>query len=212
MANSITYNPIISKRFRGFHPVIIDVETGGLNHETDALLEIAAVTINCDEQGIFTPAETHHHHITPFEGGKLNPESLAINNIDPFHPFRFAIDEKDALQSMFKFLRGMQKQSLCTKCILVGHNSWFDLTFLNSAIKRSKIKKNPFHPFTSLDTATLSALVYGQTVLAQALQQAKIPFDPKSHHSAVYDATQTALLFCKIVNQWQWPKKDELLK
>ena len=32
-------------RFRGFYPVVIDVETAGFNAKTDALLEIAAITL-----------------------------------------------------------------------------------------------------------------------------------------------------------------------
>ena len=109
--------------------------------------------------------------------------------------------EKVALNQMVSFLQNIQKKSGCNRCVLIGHNSWFDLAFLNAAIARNKIKNNPFHAFTSLDTATLSAAVYGQTVLAEALKCAEIPFDNDSHHSAIYDAEQTAKLFCKIINQ-----------
>ena len=41
----------IAYRFRGFLPVVIDVETGGFNAQTDALLEIAAVLIGMDDKG-----------------------------------------------------------------------------------------------------------------------------------------------------------------
>lgn len=203
--NKITYNPKIAGRFRGYLPIVIDVETGGLNPATDALLEIAAVTVNCDAQGVFYPAETIAHHIEPFIGAILNPDSLAINKIDPSHPFRFALQEQDALEQIFKFLQAVQKQANCSRCVLVGHNAWFDLAFLNAAINRSKIKRNPFHGFTCFDTATLGALMYGQTVLAEALKRAQIPFDNNEHHSAIYDAEQTAKLFCKIVNTAGWP-------
>ncbi len=203
---AVIYNPKIAKRFRGYYPVVIDVETGGLNPNTDALLEIAAVTINCDENGIFYPSETFQEHIKPFSGGKLNPESLAINKIDPDHPFRFAVAEGIALEDIFVKLQKIQKQAGCNRCVLVGHNAWFDLAFLNAAITRSKTKRNPFHAFTSFDTATLGAITYGHTVLAEALKRADIPFNNDEHHSAIYDAQQTALLFCKIINQWPWPK------
>jgi ribonuclease T len=205
MSDSIIYNPKIAQRFRGYLPVVIDVECGGLNPTTDALLEIAAVTINCDDNGIFYPAETFQHHIEPFAGGILNPESLAINRIDPHHPFRFAVTEETALNEIFVKLQKIQKQAACNRCVLVGHNAWFDLAFLNAAISRSKAKRNPFHAFTSFDTATLGALAYGHTVLAEALKRADIPFDNNDHHSAIYDAEQTAKLFCKIINQWSWP-------
>lgn len=204
--NHIIYNPKIAERFRGYFPVVIDIETGGLNPATDALLEIAAVTLNCDENGKFYLAETIQHHIEPFPGSSLNPESMAINKIDPGHPFRFAVPEEVGLSAMFKSLQTFQKQANCNRCVLVGHNSWFDLAFLNAAIVRTQIKHNPFHAFTSFDTATLGALVYGQTVLAETLKRAEIDFDNESHHSAIYDAEQTAKLFCKIINQTSWPK------
>ena len=197
-------NYLISQRFRGYYPVVIDVETGGLEAKTDALLELAAVTINCTPDGKFVPYEKVHAHIKPFEGASLYPASLAVNGIDPYHPFRFAIEEKDALTKMFKFLRVKQQKAHCHRCVLVGHNAWFDLSFMNAAIKRTKVKKNPFHAFTCFDTATLSGLVYGQTVLAQAMKAANITFDISESHSAIYDAEKTAELFCHIVNQWPW--------
>ena len=200
--SEIIYSPEIAKRFRGYCPVVVDVETGGLNPSTDALLEIAAVTITYDNDGKFIPAQTIQHHIAPFIGANLNPESLAINKIDPDHPFRFAVAEENALNEIFAFLQKVQKQSGCNRCVLVGDNAWFDLAFLNAAINRTKVKQNPFHAFTCFDTATLAAAAYGQTVLAEALKCADIPFDNDSHHSAIYDAEQTAKLFCKIINQW----------
>ncbi len=203
--SNLIYNPKIGTRFRGYFPVVIDVETGGLNPATDALLEIAAVTVNCDAAGNFYPAETMQYHIAPFGGAILNPESLAINKIDPGHPFRFAVNEHEALQAIFQRLHKVQKQAGCNRCVLVGHNAWFDLSFVNAAIARSQVKRNPFHAFTCFDTATLGALMFGHTVLAETLKRAEIPFDNDSHHSAIYDAEQTAELFCKIINQVPWP-------
>ncbi len=199
------YNKKIAQRFRGYLPVVVDVESGGLNPLTDALLELAAVTLNCDDNGIFSLAETWHSHVNPFPGANINPESLAINKIDPDHPFRFAVSEEDALSSLFAKLEPIAKQAGCNRCVLVGHNAWFDLAYLNAAIARCKLKNNPFHAFTSLDTATLGALVYGQTVLAELLKRAGLAYDTSSHHSAIYDAERTAELFCKIVNQTAWP-------
>lgn len=196
----ITYDKKISKRFRGYYPVIIDVETGGVNAKTDALLELAAVTINIDDKGNYYPAETIHHHIEPFKSAKIDPKSLEINKIDPSHPFRFAVSEKQALEELFNFLKKIIKQIDCKRCLLVGHNAWFDLSFLNAAITRTEIKKSPFHQFTSLDTASLGAIIYGHTVLAQILKNAKIEFDSSKHHSAIYDAEKTAELFCQMVN------------
>ncbi len=114
-----------------------------------------------------------------------------------------AIAEKTALQEIFKPIKEAVKRNECTRAILVGHNPAFDLSFLNAALHRSNIKRSPFHPFSSFDTATLGGLAYGQTVLAKAAKKAGLAWDNDKAHSALYDAQQTAELFCRIVNRWQ---------
>lgn len=195
--------PLFSKRFRGYLPVVIDVETAGFDASRNALLEIAAVIPAMDETGRLSIHETHSAHVIPFPGSKLDDAALAFNKIDPFHPFRFAIEEKEALQKIFNPVRAAMKRNGCTRAILVGHNPAFDLSFLNAAVTRTSIKKNPFHPFSTFDTATLCGLAYGQTVLAKAAQAAGMEWDNDEAHSAVYDAQQTAKLFCEIVNRWE---------
>ncbi|MDD5035464.1 MAG: ribonuclease T [Methylococcaceae bacterium] len=196
-------NILFSKRFRGYLPVIVDIETSGFDPLRNALLEIAAVIPEMDVTGRLSLLETHSAHIHPFPGAKLEESALAFNKIDPFHPFRFAIDEKEALQKIFHPIRAAIKRNGCTRAILVGHNPAFDISFLNAAVERTGIKKNPFHPFSTFDTATLSGLVYGQTVLAKAALAAGIEWNNQQAHSAVYDAEQTARLFCGIVNRWE---------
>jgi ribonuclease T len=174
----------MASRFRGFLPVVIDVECGGFNPNTDALLEIAAVLIEIQGDGSLKPGESWRFHVQPFPGAKLEPASLAVTGIDPFHPLRPAIPEKDALGHIFKEVRRAMKDNDCTRAILVGHNAYFDLNFLNAAIARTQIKRSPFHPFSSFDTATLAGVVYGQTVLGKALQAAGIAWDSEEAHSA----------------------------
>lgn len=193
----------MADRFRGFLPVVVDVETGGFNAKTDALLEIAAVLLDFDEQGKLGRRETFRYHVKPFEGANLDPASLAVNGIDPDHPLRPAIDERDALQRVFREVRRAIREAGCTRAILVGHNSAFDLGFLNEAIERSAIKRNPFHPFSSFDTATLCGVAFGQTVLSRAVKAAGLEFDESSAHSAAYDAEITADIFCEIVNRFR---------
>ncbi len=188
------------QRFRGFLPVVVDIETAGFNEKTDALLEIALVFLQLDEEGRWHPANTHACHILPFEGANLDPEALAFTGIDPYHPFRFAIDEQEALNKLFARVETAITEAQCNRAVLVGHNPSFDLNFLKAAVVRCKLKSMPFHRFTTFDTATLGGLAYGQTVLAKACKAAKIPFDTKKAHSAIYDAERTAELFCTIVN------------
>ncbi len=201
--NDCPYNPKIAHRFRGFLPIVVDVETAGFDSDRDALLEIAAVIICMDDDGLLRPAETHACHVEPFPGANLDPRALAFTGIDPGHPFRMALSEAQALQKIFTPIRKAVKASHCNRAILVGHNASFDLGFINAAVARTKFKRNPFHPFSTFDTVSFSALVYGQTVLARSAEAAGIDWDEQEAHSAIYDAQKTAELFCHIVNHWQ---------
>lgn len=195
--------PQICNRFRGFLPVIIDVETGGFVASTDAILEIAATIVRMDEDGLLRVHRTHDFHVAPFEGANLEQSALDFTGIDPWHPFREAISEEDAMGELFRVVRKEIKEQQCNRAILVGHNAHFDAGFINAAVERCNIKRNPFHPFSFFDTATLSGLAYGQTVLAKACSEAGIAFDNNEAHSAAYDAERTAELFCEIVNRWK---------
>lgn len=193
----------IAYRFRGYLPVVIDIETGGFNAQTDAMLEIAASILDMDEDGTLSVKKTFAFDVEPFDGANLNRESLEFTGIDPFDPKRAAQDENDVLAELFRVVRREVKDTGCKRAIVVAHNASFDHQFLNAAITRCKSKRSPFHPFSSLDTATLAGFAYGHTVLAQACRIANIPFDPQSAHSAYYDAEVTAQLFCQMVNQWR---------
>ena len=193
----------MANRFRGFLPVVVDVETGGFNAKTDALLEIAAVLVELDLDGVMVRGETIRYHVKPFEGANLEEASLAVNGIDPNHPLRPAIDERDALQRTFREVRRAVRESRCSRAVLVGHNAHFDLGFLNEAVARSGIKRNPFHPFSCFDTATLCGVAFGQTVLARAAIAAGLGWDETQAHSASYDAEVTADLFCDAVNRYR---------
>lgn len=190
-------------RFRGYLPVVVDVETGGFNAATDALLEIAAISIAMDEQGLLYPQATEFFRVEPFPGANIDPAALEFTGIKLDHPLRMAVGEEQALTEIFRQVRRALKSTGCKRAILVGHNSSFDLAFLNAAVARTGLKRNPFHPFSSFDTATLAGLAYGQTVLAKACETAGIAFDTREAHSARYDTEKTAELFCAIVNRWK---------
>lgn len=192
----------IKERFRGFLPVVVDVETAGVDPQKNALLEMCIVLVEMDDQGSFHRGQSYFEHVLPFSGAELDQKSLEFNQIDPFQPLRFAVDEKVALERLFKPINAALKKARCQRAVLVGHNAWFDLLFVKEAIKRTGLK-SPFHAFTCFDTATLGGLIYGQTVLAKAAHAAKIPFDPKEAHSAIYDAEKTADLFCEMINKWR---------
>jgi ribonuclease T len=193
--------PRIGNRFRGFLPVVVDVETGGFNPATDALLEIAVVLIELDARGQLVRGPTYAAHVQPFPGANIEKAALEVNGIRPDHPLRLALPEKEALAKIFKPVRQAVSDQGCTRAILVGHNAHFDLSFLNAAAARCAIKRNPFHPFSAFDTVTLAGAILGQTVLARALEAAGLPYDSKQAHAAIYDAERTADLFCLLLNR-----------
>jgi ribonuclease T len=195
--------PRIADRFRGFLPVVVDVETGGFNAKSDALLEIAACIIRMDDFGRLFIAETHSVNVEPFDGANIDPKSLEITGIVVDSPLRKALPESDALRLLAQPVRKEVRETGCQRAILVGHNSFFDLSFLNAAIARNNFKRSPFHPFSSFDTATLAGLAFGQTVLSRAVEAAGLEWNESEAHSAIYDTERTAALFCAIVNRWK---------
>lgn len=197
------YAERMATRFRGFLPVVVDVETGGFDAHNDALLEIAAVVVSMGSDGMLVPEPVVSTHVDPFPGAHLDPKALEVNGIDPDQPLRGAVPERAALDLIFKPVRAAIKASGCQRAVLVGHNAHFDLGFLNAAVRRTGHKRNPFHPFSCFDTATLGGLAYGQTVLSRAVQAAGYEWNADEAHSAVYDAERTAALFCTIVNRWK---------
>ena len=205
-------NPAIplAQRFRGYLPVIIDIETAGFNPKKNALLEIAAVIVEINSHHQLEVTERYTTHVVPFKNSELDPAALKFNGIDPHHPFRMAIDEKEALELLFKPIKLAVKRNECTRAILVGHNPAFDIGFLNAAIHRTQIKRSPFHPFSTFDTATLGGLAYQQTVLAKIARAAGLDWDNEKAHSALYDAEKTAELFCKIINRWHYFESKEI--
>ncbi len=200
----------IAERFRSFLPVVIDLETGGFNPESNAILEIAAVFL--DYQGLeLQPGKIMAFNVIPKSGTRVELASLQFTGINLDDPNRNAISEREALNVLFSEVRHEMKNQHCQRAILVAHNASFDQQFINAACQRNNLKRSPFHPFSALDTASLSALAYGHTVLHKACERAGIQFDNRQAHSAKYDAKVTAQLFCQIVNRWQqlggWPLK-----
>ncbi len=200
---------LLSQRFRGFYPVVIDLETGGFDAKKNPILELAAVMIHMDEEGFLSVGETLHYHVEPFAGSKMETSALEFTGIKPHNPFRFARDEKEAITELFAAIKKQVRAHDCKRAVMVAHNAVFDQSFLQAAVKRYHLDNDPFHKFTTFDTAALSGLAFGQTVLARAAEAAGFAFDKDSAHSAKYDAEITAQLFCHIVNKWRdlggWP-------
>lgn len=196
----VATNPI-GTRFRGYLPVVVDIETAGFNPKKNPLLEIAAVIVEFNAQSELIITERHSCNVIPFKSSELDAAALKFNGIDPYHPFRMAVDEKAALEKIFTPIKAAVKRNNCSRAILVGHNPAFDISFLNAAIQRCQITRSPFHPFSSFDTATLGGLFYQQTVLAKIAEAAGLEWDNNQAHSAIYDTEKTAELFCMMINR-----------
>ncbi len=192
----------LAARFRGFLPIVVDVETGGFECERHALLEIAAQLIEVDDAGFLIPGEIITTHVEPFPGSEIDPRSLEVTGIVLDHPFRNALPERAALDHLFVPIRAAIRRHGCQRAILVGHNAGFDLGFVNAAARRCGQKRNPFHPFSTFDTVSLAGMAFGQTVLSKAVLAAGLSWDNNEAHSAVYDTERTTQLFCQIVNRW----------
>ena len=193
----------IADRFRGFLPVVLDLETGGFNPGTDAVLEVAICVLQMDDFGRLRRAETISVDVKPFEGAVIDPRSLEFTGIDLDDPERNPLVEKEALRQICLPVRKEVRATGCQRAIMVAHNPIFDLGFLNAMIERTAYKRSPFHPFSSFDTATIGGLVFGQTVLSRAVQAAGLEWNEANAHSAAYDAEKTADLFCSAVNRWK---------
>ncbi len=191
----------MAARFRGFLPVVVDLETGGFDPNTHSILEIATVQVYFSEDRLVT-GERWQQPVEPYAGSQMDPTALKVTGIDPSDPNRGAIEESLALKEMFTLVRGAVKREHCQRAILVAHNASFDQQFLNRGVFRHAIKRNPFHPFSFIDTASLAAVAYGHTVLSEACARAGIGFDANRAHNALYDAERTAELFCAVVNAW----------
>ena len=188
-------------RFRGFLPVVIDLETGGFDKDIHAVLQIAAVSLAWTADRISID-QVRGWNVIPHPLMRVEEESLRITGIDLADPRRDALDEEDAVRELFRFIRREVRRNGCERAVLTAHNAHFDHGFVTSAAERNGVKRNPFHPFTVIDTASLAAVAYGHTVLSEACARAGIAFEGGRAHAAMYDAEATAKLFCLIVNGW----------
>ena len=192
---------MLKERFRKYLPVVVDLETGGFDSNSNAILEIA-ITLIEEEDNQLVVGDTHRFHIEPYKGLIVEDESLKFTKINLDHPLRNAVSEEHALKELFKIINKSKNAYECSRAILVGHNAHFDSSFLNAAVERNNIKKSPFHPFSVLDTVTLGALATNQTVLARICEALDIDYDSKEAHSAAYDSDVTAKVFCKVINNY----------
>ena len=92
---------MLKKRIRKFLPVVIDLETGGLDYQKNPLLEAAIQLLDFDDNH-FILGELTRFHIEPADGLEIDPESLEFTKIDLEHPLRQAVHEKEALSKIKK--------------------------------------------------------------------------------------------------------------
>jgi len=192
---------MLKERFRKFLPVVVDLETGGFDPKNNAILEIAIQLID-ENDSMLILGESHRFHINPFDGLIIDNDALEFLKLDLNHPLRQAVNEKFALKEIFQIINKQKSKFDCSRAILVGHNAFFDHSFLLEACKRNNIKKSPFHSFSLIDTVSLGVLATKQTVLARICKELDVSYNNEEAHSAAYDAMVTAQVFCKIINNF----------
>ena len=138
---------MLKERFRKFLPVVVDLETGGFNSTSNAILEIAIQLID-EEDSKLVLGESHRFHIKPFEGLIVDQDALEFLKLDLNHPLRLAVEEKFALNEIFTIINKQRSEYECSRAILVGHNAFFDHSFLLEACTRNKIKKSTYKIFS----------------------------------------------------------------
>ena len=182
--------------FRRFLPVVVDVETGGLNAHKHALLEIALVFLQVDSEGL-RPDQVLNFFVEPHPDSEITKEAADFLDLNLHGQPRQV--EQEVMLEIHQQVQQRVHLHACTRAILVGHNAAFDLAFMQAAMQRYRLQ-SPFHQFSTMDTVSLAAAAYGQTVLSKSCELAGIGWDNKQAHSALYDCQQTARLFCKIIN------------
>ena len=161
-----SYHNQLKNRFRGYFPVIIDVETAGFDAKQDALLELAAITLKMDENGYLHPDQKCHFHIEPFEGANINPESLKFNGIDIHNPLRNAGSELDAITGLFQMVRRAQKEADCQRSIT---QCGFRPKLRDGGSGTHKRKTQPVPPFWHVRYGKLSRLNVRSNRVSQSL-------------------------------------------
>ena len=193
----------IKQRFRGYLPVILDLETGGLDPTRNAILELCIVLPEWQNDQLICE-NVMQWQILPHPDTEVDQSSTDLTGIDPEDPARDAVSERSAISECLRTVRRAVREAQCSRAIITAHNAHFDQAFLKAAIQRAGIKRDPFHLFSVIDTVSLCAVHYGQTVLRHACREAGIAYDMNKAHSARYDATIAAELFCAIVNSSQF--------
>ncbi len=104
---------LMSRRFRGFLPVVIDVETGGFNSRTDALLEIAAVFIDIDASGTLSRGCHPQLPCAAVSGCATGPGLAERHRHRSLSSVAAALPEREAIQRIFREVRHQLKAYDC---------------------------------------------------------------------------------------------------
>lgn len=194
---------LMEERFDGYYPIVIDIETGGLDKNSHPILQIGAVALSFNKEGKMIPYSECKINLHPTRDTTCHPHSLAIHGINPYDLQRKAVAPALALTALCKFVRQAQRAHGCRRSLIVGHNVSFDAQFIHTYIEKYKVKRSPFHPFVNFDTTSIAGLLTGSTKLLEAVQRLGITYDSEQAHDALYDAYITAQLFCKSTNLLQ---------
>ena len=90
----------LSERFRGYLPVVLDLETGGFDHQVNPILELACCFVQMQDDRLSIKGQ-ESWNVQPVDGMVVEPASLKVTGIDLDDPHRDAMDEASVLKDFF---------------------------------------------------------------------------------------------------------------
>jgi ribonuclease T len=83
----------MAERFRGYLPVVVDVETGGFNSPPTPCWKLPRPPSAWTKRVLF-PEHTYFFRVEPFEGANIEAAALEFTGIKLDHPLRMAVSEE----------------------------------------------------------------------------------------------------------------------
>ena len=162
--------------------IVIDTETGGLDPDTDTILQVALVASEDRELVVNVRDDT----------GQRHPDAMAVHKIDWEDHVKTALSPQDAADAILFFLEGLNLEG---RPVFAGHNVGFDVAFIRRLF-RLGCRPSPVSWHRTLDTHTMLFEGYFRGVLpasacssSGAFTHFGIPVEDR--HSALGDARAT---------------------
>jgi DNA polymerase III epsilon subunit-like protein len=176
--------------------LVLDTETGGLDSSRFSILSLGAV--------IWDKGALGQEIDLPIAEMSLvtDPQSLAINQIDPQRHLLTAIPVDQAIARFIGYLKdNFPALAHGEKITLVGHNVTFDIGFLRRFFRLGNMRFEDYFSHRTVDTATILKflMLAGRVNLdspssTAAFNYFGVKISQRQRHTALADARATAEL------------------